>query len=164
MRHAPHRPQIQFPRKYAHSSIVTAIDIQHCPHTNPHLLPPLLPPQVEHPVTEMITGIDLVQEQIKVAMGARLTIKQEDVKIKGHAIECRINAEDPFQNFRPGPGRVTTYLAPGGPHVGVGGGRMVGWVGEGWIGFLGWEGGLHWTQNCTCSFTQRSPLDPFAPC
>ena len=92
---------------------------------NTHLshLPPTLPLQVEHPVTEMITGIDLVQEQIKVAMGARLTIKQEDVKIKGHAIECRINAEDPFQNFRPGPGRVTTYLAPGGPHGREGGGR-----------------------------------------
>jgi acetyl/propionyl-CoA carboxylase alpha subunit len=72
---------------------------------------------VEHPVTEMITGVDLVQEQIKVAMGHKLSIKQEDVVIKGHAIECRINAEDPFQNFRPGPGRVTTYLAPGGPNV-----------------------------------------------
>jgi len=73
--------------------------------------------QVEHPVTEMITGIDLIQEQIKVAQGARLTIKQEDIQFKGHAIECRINAEDPFANFRPGPGRVTTYLAPGGPNV-----------------------------------------------
>ncbi|KAG2426150.1 hypothetical protein HXX76_013131 [Chlamydomonas incerta] len=73
--------------------------------------------QVEHPVTEMITGIDLIQEQIKVAMGERLTFTQADIQFKGHAIECRINAEDPFQNFRPGPGRVTTYLAPGGPHV-----------------------------------------------
>ncbi|KAG2497532.1 hypothetical protein HYH03_004680 [Edaphochlamys debaryana] len=73
--------------------------------------------QVEHPVTEMITGIDLIQEQIKVAMGERLTFGQEDIKFKGHSIECRINAEEPFQNFRPGPGRVTTYLAPGGPHV-----------------------------------------------
>ncbi|PNW79595.1 hypothetical protein CHLRE_08g359350v5 [Chlamydomonas reinhardtii] len=73
--------------------------------------------QVEHPVTEMITGVDLIQEQIKVAMGERLTFTQEDIQFKGHAIECRINAEDPFQNFRPGPGRVSTYLAPGGPHV-----------------------------------------------
>ena len=73
--------------------------------------------QVEHPVTEMITGVDLVQEQIRVAMGEKLRYTQEDIKITGHAIECRINAEDPFQNFRPGPGRVTTYLAPGGPHV-----------------------------------------------
>lgn len=73
--------------------------------------------QVEHPVTEMITGVDLVQAQIKVAMGQKLEYTQEDIKINGHAIECRINAEDPFQNFRPGPGRVTTFLAPGGPHV-----------------------------------------------
>lgn len=73
--------------------------------------------QVEHPVTEMITGIDLIQEQIKVAQGERLKFTQEDITFKGHSIECRINAEDPFANFRPGPGRVTTYLAPGGPHV-----------------------------------------------
>jgi acetyl-CoA carboxylase biotin carboxylase subunit len=73
--------------------------------------------QVEHPVTEMITGVDLIQEQIRAAQGIKLRYKQEDIKIKGHAIECRINAEDPFQNFRPGPGRVIGYLAPGGPHV-----------------------------------------------
>uniref|UniRef100_A0A383V4X9 Biotin carboxylase n=1 Tax=Tetradesmus obliquus TaxID=3088 RepID=A0A383V4X9_TETOB len=73
--------------------------------------------QVEHPVTEMITGVDLIQEQIKVAQGLKLPFTQDDIKFKGHAIECRINAEEPFQNFRPGPGRVTTYLAPGGPHV-----------------------------------------------
>jgi len=73
--------------------------------------------QVEHPVTEMVTGVDLIREQIKVAMGEKLTMTQEDVQIKGHSIECRINAEDAFQNFRPGPGRVTTYLAPGGPYV-----------------------------------------------
>lgn len=73
--------------------------------------------QVEHPVTELITGVDLVQEQIKVAMGHKLSYTQEDIKIKGHAIECRINAEDPFANFRPGPGRISTYLPPGGPNV-----------------------------------------------
>jgi acetyl-CoA carboxylase biotin carboxylase subunit len=73
--------------------------------------------QVEHPVTEMITGIDLIQEQIRAAMGKTLRFKQEDIRLKGHAIECRINAEDPFKNFRPGPGRVLGYLAPGGPHV-----------------------------------------------
>lgn len=73
--------------------------------------------QVEHPVTEMITGIDLIQEQIRVAMGEKLRITQDDIKLHGHAIECRINAEDPFKNFRPGPGRVKEYLAPGGPHV-----------------------------------------------
>eukprot|EP01023_Acetabularia_acetabulum_P059856 TRINITY_DN7196_c1_g2_i1.p1 TRINITY_DN7196_c1_g2~~TRINITY_DN7196_c1_g2_i1.p1 ORF type:complete len:500 (-),score=93.70 TRINITY_DN7196_c1_g2_i1:119-1618(-) len=73
--------------------------------------------QVEHPVTEMVTGIDLIQEQIRVAMGEPLRFKQEDIKMKGHSIECRINAEDPFKNFRPGPGRIIGYLAPGGPHV-----------------------------------------------
>ncbi|KAI3436743.1 hypothetical protein D9Q98_006158 [Chlorella vulgaris] len=73
--------------------------------------------QVEHPVTEMITGVDLIQEQIRVAMGMPLRFTQEDIQFKGHAIECRINAEDPFQNFRPGPGRVVGYLPPGGPHV-----------------------------------------------
>lgn len=73
--------------------------------------------QVEHPVTEMITGVDLIQEQIKVAMDKKLRFTQDDIQIKGHAIECRLNAEDPFQNFRPGPGRVIGYLAPGGPNV-----------------------------------------------
>jgi len=73
--------------------------------------------QVEHPVTEMITGVDLIREQIKAAMGYPLELKQEDIQIRGHAIECRINAEDAFQNFRPGPGRITAYLPPGGPHV-----------------------------------------------
>ncbi|CAG9461509.1 unnamed protein product [Pedinophyceae sp. YPF-701] len=73
--------------------------------------------QVEHPVTEMITGVDLVQEQIKVAMGHKLSFTQEDIKINGHSIECRINAEDAFNNFRPGPGKIHTTLSPGGPHV-----------------------------------------------
>jgi acetyl-CoA carboxylase, biotin carboxylase subunit len=73
--------------------------------------------QVEHPVTEMITGIDLIQEQIRAAQGEVLRFKQDDIKIKGHAIECRLNAEDPFKNFRPGPGRVIGYLPPGGPNV-----------------------------------------------
>ncbi|MGI9861196.1 acetyl-CoA carboxylase biotin carboxylase subunit [Moorella naiadis] len=70
--------------------------------------------QVEHPVTEAITGIDLVQEQIKVAAGAPLGLRQEDIQIRGHALECRINAEDPAYNFRPAPGRIERYHAPGG--------------------------------------------------
>ena len=74
--------------------------------------------QVEHPVTEMITGIDLVQQQIKVAAGERLGFRQRDVQLKGHAIECRINAEDPFK-FTPSPGRITSYHPPGGPGVRV---------------------------------------------
>ncbi len=75
--------------------------------------------QVEHPVTEMITGYDLIKEQIRVAAGEKLSIKQEDVKFRGHAIECRINAEDPERNFLPCPGRVDAYIAPGGPGVRV---------------------------------------------
>lgn len=75
--------------------------------------------QVEHPVTEMITGIDLVAEQIRVARGEPLSLKQAEVTLRGHAIECRINAEDPDHNFRPNPGRISGYLAPGGMGVRV---------------------------------------------
>jgi len=74
--------------------------------------------QVEHPVTEQITGIDLVREQIRVASGLPLSVKQEDIRFQGHAIECRINAEDP-KTFAPSPGQVTDYHAPGGLHVRV---------------------------------------------
>jgi len=70
--------------------------------------------QVEHPVTEMITGIDLIKEQIRVAAGLPLSFSQEDVKFNGWAIECRINAENPVKNFMPSPGRITYYLPPGG--------------------------------------------------
>ncbi|MBE9077054.1 acetyl-CoA carboxylase biotin carboxylase subunit [Romeria aff. gracilis LEGE 07310] len=70
--------------------------------------------QVEHPVTEMVTGIDLIGEQIRVAQGEKLSLRQEDVRLRGHAIECRINAEDPDHDFRPHPGRISGYLAPGG--------------------------------------------------
>jgi pyruvate carboxylase subunit A len=70
--------------------------------------------QVEHPITELITGIDLVKEQIRVAAGERLTFGQEDVVIRGFAIECRINAEDARNNFFPSPGRITKYQSPGG--------------------------------------------------
>ena len=73
--------------------------------------------QVEHGVTEMITGIDLVKEQIKIAAGEPLTLTQEDVLINGHCIECRINAEDPEQDFKPSPGRVSFYQPPGGPGI-----------------------------------------------
>ncbi|PSB07363.1 acetyl-CoA carboxylase biotin carboxylase subunit [filamentous cyanobacterium CCP2] len=73
--------------------------------------------QVEHPVTEMITGLDLIAEQIRIAQGERLAITQEQVQLRGHAIECRINAEDPDHNFRPQPGRISGYLPPGGPGV-----------------------------------------------
>jgi acetyl-CoA carboxylase, biotin carboxylase subunit len=70
--------------------------------------------QVEHPVTEMITGLDLIAEQIRVAQGEKLAFTQQDIVLRGHSIECRINAEDPDQNFRPNPGRISAYLPPGG--------------------------------------------------
>lgn len=70
--------------------------------------------QVEHPVTEMVTDVDLVKLQIKVAMGETLPYKQEDIKINGHAIEFRINAENPYKNFMPSPGKISQYLTPGG--------------------------------------------------
>ncbi len=72
--------------------------------------------QVEHTVTEMITGIDLVQQQIAIAAGEKLTIRQRDVELKGHAIECRINAEDPY-NFMPSPGLINRFHMPGGPGI-----------------------------------------------
>jgi len=75
--------------------------------------------QVEHPVTEWITGVDLVKEQILVAQGEPLSFSQEEVALEGWAIECRINAEDPGQNFRPSPGVIREYLPPGGIGVRV---------------------------------------------
>jgi acetyl-CoA carboxylase biotin carboxylase subunit len=75
--------------------------------------------QVEHPVTEEVTGIDLVRYQILLAMGEPLQHSQGDIQIKGHAIECRINAEDPFDEFRPSPGRIEMYFQPGGRGVRV---------------------------------------------
>lgn len=75
--------------------------------------------QVEHPITEEVTGIDIVKQQILIAMGEPLRISQSDVVFKGHSIECRINAEDPFDDFRPSPGRIEMYYAPGGRGVRV---------------------------------------------
>ncbi|RLB73504.1 MAG: acetyl-CoA carboxylase biotin carboxylase subunit [Deltaproteobacteria bacterium] len=73
--------------------------------------------QVEHPVTEMVTGIDLCKEMIRIAAGLELTIKQEDVKLRGHAIECRISAEDPDNDFLPTPGKIIGLRIPGGPGI-----------------------------------------------
>jgi acetyl-CoA carboxylase biotin carboxylase subunit len=73
--------------------------------------------QVEHPVTEIVTGIDLVKEQIKIAAGDPLSFSQDDIHIKGHAIECRINAESSVDNFRPCPGRIARWVPPSGPQL-----------------------------------------------
>jgi acetyl-CoA carboxylase biotin carboxylase subunit len=73
--------------------------------------------QVEHPVTEMVTGVDLIAEQLRIAGGEPISVNQDQIQMRGHAIEVRINAEDPRQNFRPAPGKITGWLPPGGPGV-----------------------------------------------
>ena len=75
--------------------------------------------QVEHPVTEMVTGVDIIKEQIRVAAGETLSLRQEDVRMNGHAIEVRVNAEDPIRNFAPSPGTIDVLHKPGGPGVRV---------------------------------------------
>ncbi|HEX6460038.1 MAG TPA: acetyl-CoA carboxylase biotin carboxylase subunit [Thermoleophilaceae bacterium] len=83
--------------------------------------------QVEHCVTEMVTGIDIVREQVKIAAGEELAFKQEDIEIRGHAIECRINAEDASKNFAPAPGKIGSYIEPSGPGVRVDSGAEEGY-------------------------------------
>ena len=73
--------------------------------------------QVEHPISEAVTGVDLVKEQIRIAAGERLTLRQKDIRINGHAIECRINAEDPDREFAPSPGKLVQFIPAGGPQV-----------------------------------------------
>ena len=75
--------------------------------------------QVEHSVTELVTGIDLIKEQLRIASGYPLRFTQDDVEVRGHAIECRINAEDPERNFQPSPGLIEAFVPPGGPGVRV---------------------------------------------
>jgi acetyl-CoA carboxylase biotin carboxylase subunit len=84
--------------------------------------------QVEHPVTELITGLDLVHLQIRVAAGEKLPFRQEDVRIRGHAIECRIYAEDPDNNYFPSPGKITLLLSPAGPGIRQDSGMYEGWT------------------------------------
>ncbi|HOJ60943.1 MAG TPA: acetyl-CoA carboxylase biotin carboxylase subunit [bacterium] len=75
--------------------------------------------QVEHPVTEMVTGVDVIKEQIRIAAGLPLTLTQDAIEMRGHAIECRINAEDPYNQFMPSPGKITGFHMPGGPGIRV---------------------------------------------
>jgi acetyl-CoA carboxylase biotin carboxylase subunit len=84
--------------------------------------------QVEHPVTEMVTGLDLVHMQLRVAMGEPLPVAQEDIHLRGHAVECRIYAEDPENNFFPSPGEITRLVQPGGPGIREDSGVYEGWV------------------------------------
>jgi len=84
--------------------------------------------QVEHPVTELITGLDLVHLQIRIAAGEKLPFRQEDVQIRGHAIECRIYAEDPDNNYFPSPGKITLLLSPSGPGIRRDSGMYEGWT------------------------------------
>lgn len=84
--------------------------------------------QVEHGITEMVTGIDIVREQLRIAWGEKLEIKQEDIIIDGHAIECRINAEDPLNDFAPSPGKIRGYRSAGGPGVRVDSGVHTGYT------------------------------------
>jgi acetyl-CoA carboxylase biotin carboxylase subunit len=84
--------------------------------------------QVEHPVSELITSVDLIQEQIKVAAGEPLSVAQEDISLRGHAMECRVNAEDPDRDFAPAAGRLDVYVPPGGPWTRVDSHCYPGWV------------------------------------
>jgi acetyl-CoA carboxylase biotin carboxylase subunit len=84
--------------------------------------------QVEHPVTELVTGLDLVHLQIRIAAGEKLPLRQEDVSIRGHAMECRIYAEDPDNNYFPSPGRITLLLEPSGPGIREDSGMYEGWT------------------------------------
>jgi acetyl-CoA carboxylase biotin carboxylase subunit len=84
--------------------------------------------QVEHPVSEMVTSVDLIQEQIRVASGQPLSVKQEEIELRGHSIECRVNAENPDMNFAPAAGRLDTYVPPGGPWTRVDSHCYPGWT------------------------------------
>jgi acetyl-CoA carboxylase biotin carboxylase subunit len=77
--------------------------------------------QVEHPITEMVTGVDLIKKQIEIAAGLPLNLSQKDIKLHGHSIECRINAEDTSKDFRPSPGTITNLIMPGGKGIRIDG-------------------------------------------
>ncbi|HEV7339673.1 MAG TPA: acetyl-CoA carboxylase biotin carboxylase subunit [Bosea sp. (in: a-proteobacteria)] len=116
--------------------------------------------QVEHPVTEMITGIDLVNEQIRIAAGAPLSIRQEDVIIEGHAIECRVNAEHP-SSFRPSPGKIASFHTPGGLGVRVDSAAYQGYVIPPHYDSLVGKLIVHGRNRDECLMRLRRSLDEF---
>jgi acetyl-CoA carboxylase biotin carboxylase subunit len=116
--------------------------------------------QVEHPVTEMVTGIDLVNEQIRIAGGARLSIAQEDVVFRGHAIECRVNAENPV-TFRPSPGRIAYYHVPGGLGVRVDSAAYQGYTIPPYYDSLIGKLIVHGRNRTECLMRLRRALDEF---
>ena len=116
--------------------------------------------QVEHPVTEAITGIDLVHEQIRVASGGGLSVKQEDVRFHGHAIECRINAEDP-RTFAPSPGTITHFHTPGGLGVRVDSGAYSGYRIPPYYDSLIGKLIVHGRNRVECMMRLRRALDEF---
>jgi acetyl-CoA carboxylase biotin carboxylase subunit len=116
--------------------------------------------QVEHPVTEAITGIDLVHEQIRVAAGLGLSVKQKDVRFSGHAIECRINAEDP-RNFTPSPGLITHYHTPGGLGIRVDSGVYSGYRIPPYYDSLIGKLIVHGRNRVECMMRLRRALDEF---
>ena len=116
--------------------------------------------QVEHPVTEMITGIDLVNEQIRIAAGAPLSITQKDVVIEGHAIECRVNAEHPA-TFRPSPGKIASFHTPGGLGVRVDSAAYQGYVIPPHYDSLVGKLIVHGRNRDECLMRLRRSLDEF---
>ena len=116
--------------------------------------------QVEHPITEMVTGIDLVREQIQVASGAALSFAQDDIIFNGHSIECRVNAEDPA-TFRPSPGRITDYHAPGGLGVRVDSALYAGYEVPPHYDSLVAKLVVHGTSRNECLLRLRRALDEF---
>src|SRR5882757_5502249 len=116
--------------------------------------------QVEHPVTEMITGIDLVREQIRVAAGGGLSVRQEDIKFNGHAIECRINAEDP-RTFTPSPGTITHFHTPGGLGIRVDSGAYSGYRIPPYYDSLIGKLIVHGRNRVECMMRLRRALDEF---
>jgi acetyl-CoA carboxylase biotin carboxylase subunit len=116
--------------------------------------------QVEHPITEMVTGIDLVREQIQVASGAQLSFSQNDIVFNGHSIECRINAEDP-RSFRPSPGRITDYHSPGGLGVRVDSALYAGYVVPAHYDSLVAKLVVHGSSRNECLLRLRRALDEY---